>query len=146
METARDSHKWDSTSVDYHRSGCLAHLETINNHMLWLGGRIVAAERKLNPIRFEEFCRRMNLEKRSAIFRKLKAIGDHPTLSHYTRHLPIDLDTLVACAKLQDRDLLALVAQGRLHPFLTRLDLKREVQIVSERKAKAASKRQKAIT
>ena len=134
--------RWNYADVEEHRLGCSSQVKTIIDHTLSLGNRIVRAEKELNPVRFDEFCRRLKLVRRSAMFRKLKAIGDHPHLYKYARYLPIDLDTLVDCTKLQDRDLKALVVTGCLHPFLTSSDLKREVQILSERKAKAASKRQ----
>jgi hypothetical protein len=65
------------------------------NRAIQMCQTMVEAEKKLTPIRFDEFCRVLKLSKRSSTFRKFRTIGSNARrLFPYARYLPHQLATL----------------------------------------------------
>jgi hypothetical protein len=107
-------------SVDAFARNCSASSFAVTNHTISLCGTMFEAEKRLSKLRFDEFCRRLKLSKRSSIFKKFRIIGSNASrLYRYAYHLPVQLNALYECARLADDDLEALVKAGRIHISIT---------------------------
>ena len=101
----------------------------VTNHTITLCGTIFEAEKKLSKVRFDEFCRRLRLSKRSSIFQKFRTIGSNAgRLYRHSRDLPVQLNALYECARLKGDVLEALVKEGRIHTSITDGELKKVIR------------------